>query len=1460
MALFGTKTKKGKTASGGGLVSSPIPRPMPGTVSAPVPTGGVVTPAAPPSVYGPRGGGGGFGGTGGVSGGGIKGALSSTSGGNLGSSTGTAGIAYDIAGALGDTANPIKTSTAMQFKHTQWKTTETIDVITGDLISVAETRIQNGQFQPILDSGVHSFRPEIILNAEFNTLWETGELTYKDGVSLRKNSSTGDYINFQFQTKQLRQETLSALIKNIQDTLASPKIFDNVKKEYNDQLNAVGQDLGYFENIVSNIAIIKNAFDIKGIPASNYDTISGDTLTKTHTLRQLFFEKLNFTTEQFDVFSDTKILLQMIFDLNRLLSAYSVNLIDLQDNDRANDFSPVKIDRTYNTTNSFEFNINNFSTPSDQASINASEESFFTGFLNSLPPNPNDRIKLLTYLLAKEYSMSRGLGDSTNQTLLQHAGYSRTRRENPFKNILGVVGDTIFESPIGVANSLASLMFIDSGLSNVKVLTFESKFVDSDDQQYTHVPGTSFFVDSILTVDGKAWNANPLTSYVDRYNTTLRSVRTLIESVAGIYTVSKPRAGGATDTVSSDIDPIKMNEMLLLAMKSALPILASSTISTLKTIGSGDQSATTFKKMLLEREIEALNNVIAAYNSIGRGHETSIDLQIAGYQAQINALNIPSLDDTTKMPLDNATIIAIFDIANSRSVLKRQLFEFCLLAGMVRNSAGTSSGNIFSLLAQYEILDTDGFSFRQFSTRSTAHSTSDGANLLSELKRSADAIQLTLERALDSMFGTLGRQPLFEGTVRYYVQKGSFSELLINCALGDGPTGDSNLIYQFVTLANQFFNSGKISDQNVHINLDANLSTTRYNNLSCSTQLLFIFEILCQYVQSYGGVKFISMDNKSDNIAGWRENVPQSNSGVDGYGTHAAYKAENAHVEINPIGISINHAALNKTAQAIDLLINSSSEGDKKTARAQNNTSFLSLEANKSRIESEYNTIRDILSNFKVIGDNLQSSVTVVQNFFNQKSLQDFLKNSPITNLNLLQNYSQLRLASYIYNDIKERTATPNSFVSNFGGNKKPNPSTQNDLIISETTTPSEYNALVSALSDTNNISLQCLPSTELTPDIIKRNNKILTIGIPAGFSRQLADRVNKSQITTQSFKDKQSDVIVLNVHLRNLRFNDIVFKPFKYVFDLSLFATKKDFVDCNVMSGESINNIINRINLTDLDSPFNPQKITRDKILTDQKYDFLNDAQKNDIVKNHITSYLLGIYLQYITGVKTCEEIFLEPANFNGRQTQLSDKASTIVDAYSKQIYGITPNTGDIKDILISSTLPEGLKDTYRMLAYGSLVFNNDEVRNKVLTPKSFDRIFNVPVNVNNAEIDYASSHSATSWSRPYVQDYIRTIGEAGHERYYINAHEIDDFIINDMFIAIETANDTAAQDTAAPYRVGATVAPPPPVTAGMALGLGTGAGPRPTTTGTGTVIDISGGGAHGGRRDPYTGSGRRL
>ena len=346
MGLFGTKVKTGQTTSGGGLSTQSTGGPSDRNIT------------TPPSLI--------------------------TS---VGSST---GVGTNLANTLGRTVSPINTSTIIKFNQLQRRTAETLRYVNGDAINVAETRIQNEQFRPIVDSGVHNFRPEIILNAEFNTIWELGELTYKDGILFKKNSATGDFINFQFQTKQLRQETLTALIKNIQNTLGSQVIFNDVKKEYNDQLNAVGQDLSYLESIIANIAIIKNAFDIKNIPEENYETKTGGVLTKTHTLRQLLTERMNFTPEQYDSFSNTKILLQMLFDLDRILSSYSVNLIDLKDNDRANDASPVKIDRTYNTSNAFEFNIDNFS--SSNTAINASESSFFNTFLAALPPNPNDKI------------------------------------------------------------------------------------------------------------------------------------------------------------------------------------------------------------------------------------------------------------------------------------------------------------------------------------------------------------------------------------------------------------------------------------------------------------------------------------------------------------------------------------------------------------------------------------------------------------------------------------------------------------------------------------------------------------------------------------------------------------------------------------------------------------------------------------------------------------------------------------------------------------------------------------------------------------------------------------------------------------------------------------------------------------------------------------------------------------
>jgi len=1361
---------------------------------------------------------------------GAGGLLAGSTGGSSGGPSPDSRLGSSIAHILGNTAGPLSAAAQIDlalatiFPGTGGASNNIIRRLptpSGDVINVAETRVQNGQFTPIMDSGVHKFRPEIILNTEFNTIWEPGVVEFRDDIrgnrQLKKQSPTGDYINFQFQTKQLRQETLGGLIKNIQNTLGDPDIFKDVKKEYTNQLAQAGNDLKYLENIVANIEVIKNAFNIKNIPIENYESRSGDSTIKTRTLRQVFNEKMQYRTEQFDNFSSTKIMLQLLFDLENMLSSYSVGLLNLTDTDRANDNSPDVLDRTYTTKNgNFSFSIKNFSSMDLENAVNAADSSFFTTFMSSLPPGPNDRIKLLTYLLAKEYSVSRGLGNRTNLVRLQAAQYNTRTGGSPFKNAIGIPGSTIFENSFGVPDSLASLMYVNPNTPNVRILTFEHKYIDSNDQTFTYIPGAAFFTDSILTVDGKAWDSNALTTYINRYNSIVRSVRTLISDVFSFDESATATSTGISGTESSVIDPVEMNKRLLLAVKSSYGILSPAQASGLEDL-TNFGSAAVQKKLLLEEQINSINGYIELAGT-SEAQRAAYNSQIVAIRAKIDVLNLPAVDSSLNVSLDKATVMALFKFVSSgHDDLKLQLFRFCLLAAMTRNSPDSNLNDIFSLIASNEIDNTNKLASAdpiRNSLRGSNQSTDNGTALVPLLSRCAVDLSIKLRELLGSM-EVAGRQFTPEGTLKYYIQESSIATLLYQCARGEGPAAEQNLIYQFVNLVNQFFNSGRMDGQNTHI-INLGPAATRYNYLSCSTQALFVFEILCQYASVYGPAKFTSHDLVRDaapevvtvdSRGTVHVSPPPGGGGRTTGDTHAGERSTILTIPaetINTFGISINYTQMNSVAQAINLLTTSATEEEKDATRKRNNRAFLDLEANKNKIAAEYETIKEMIQNLKIIGDHLQASLTQVQSFFGQKELQDFLKKSPATNLNLLKNYSQLRLASYIYNDIKERSNAPSSFMKNFGGSQSTQGSSeQSDLIVSETTTDSEYNALVSFLSDANNPSLQCMPSDSHPADVIKRNNKILAIGIPAGFSRELADRVNIAQINAQTFQDKQSDVVIVKVFIRNLKFADLAFKPLEYIFDLSLFATRKDFVDCNAVHGESIETILDRISLTDLDSPFSPQKIDASMISADSKYNFLTSRQRGDLIKNHVASYLLSMYIQYITGVKTTEEIFLIPSP---PPKQLSTKARIILDTYIKKTYGILPGIIPIKDILISKNLPENLKDAYRLLTYGSLVFCDNEIRSKILTPKLFDRVFYVPVNIDNAEIDMAATRGTavgrTALSKEDTNKYFRMVppGTSGPDtQYFLDAYDIDDFIINDIFIAVETANDTVAQDITA-------------------------------------------------------------
>lgn len=1298
-----------------------------------------------------------------------------------------------------------------------------------------QVRIQNSQFVPVTESGLSNFRPEILSMTNFLPIWEQGALR-NIGQSLngpsyiRQNTPAGDYINFQYQTKALRQETLTGLIKNIK-TAASKDPFVDIKSEYDTQLKNVQQLLQNVDNVYRNISVIKESLEIKTIPEQAYEIIENSIPTQIPPLQEFFDTRMGYRKEQYARFSETKIVLQLIFDITNMLQNYSVNLISVSDNDRLNDYNPITIDTSYGIQNAFTFDMNRFS--SGDTIINANGEDFFNSFMNSLPIDIDQKIRLLTYLLAKEYLVSNGMGDSKNTDLLTFFNISRDNGRNLFENILGTPGSTIFQRPTtinrGQSKSLASLTYISSDIPNAYILALESKYIDDERNNVVYIPGASYFTDNIVAVGGTDWNTKPYTDYAAQFNLVVNNTLSLVRSLLKLDVIDRngnvvANATGVSKTQPSNISPSTLNRKILETIYSSFNSLTANEEQYLSVLG--QQSSNIIEILSLEEKKRYVEDILLRITDRIARIDVSAELRdqaITDVQARINAdlatiesristLNIPPVTKDIKILFDQSVLTAIFKAASQNSqtlTLKRLLYQYCIIAAFCKNKFYVGTG-IFSLLASTEFKNAfDIYPEGSDGTGFDNTLTTDGTGLTTGVLRSiVKSIAENVIALVTEASNEAGRAISGNSELQFYVSKNEIIEILTNCALGTGPSGNDNMVSYFINLANELFNSSQINGVNVQLLSDNN--RTRFNSLSLSTQLLFLFEILCEYSVRYSAWSFTN--SKQINVESTIYTLDAYYATSDTVRTVAAAgvvsaerKSEifsNSSRETDVlnnayISVKLDYVQNNKIEEAIKNILNNVPEEERQNLR-QSNEYYQSLEDNSNRIADELTGIRNGLGIWDVINNKVQVSANTIQNFFNQKELKTFLKNTDPNSLNLFQSPAQAKLATYIYNDIKDRGANNNSLVFNSGGTEaNSTDEKEKELIVSNTIIPSEYNSLISMLSRQNpglNASgFITYPTTEMSAMMLKRTNKILTIGIPSGFSKQLVDRIDIKNLDLLGV-NKETDIIYVNVYPVDLRFEEIVFKPYRYVFDLSLFISKKNLLDLNATNVEAYENLVDRVELTDLADIFNPTLTSFPKIAANEKYNFLSLLQKRQIVLNHLNSYLLGIYVNILTGTRTSEEQYMSPETVKS----LTEKTYTAIKNYAKQVGEETPlsyNTTEL--ILQDSILTEKVKDMYRLMTYGSLVFNKDEVKNLVSYPKKFERIFNLPINLDYMEIDFEQTMSTTAGQLALTKkENINLFEFRNGIPFKLRTNEPDSFIMKKVMIAIETAVATSSSN----------------------------------------------------------------
>lgn len=237
-------------------------------------------------------------------------------------------------------------------------------------------------------------------------------------------------------------------------------------------------------------------------------------------------------------------------------------------------------------------------------------------------------------------------------------------------------------------------------------------------------------------------------------------------------------------------------------------------------------------------------------------------------------------------------------------------------------------------------------------------------------------------------------------------------------------------------------------------------------------------------------------------------------------------------------------------------------------------------------------------------------------------------------------------------------------------------------------------------------------------------NKKIITVGIPLGFSRRLKQKVNLSTQRKTSFKYKQNDIVNVTVYKIDMLNQDLIYKPKKFLFELSRFPVR-DATKYKPISDEATQEVImSSIPTRDFEEAqeegsadlmyWNPKgSLNVSDALNASTYDFLTVEEKSNIIKNHITSYLLEVYLRVMTGISTAEIHFdiKEPprpisADYTEQMIQahflsLSSfanikNATTFRTTSGQSISGLKKvskqNIGPVGGLMFSTTLPKKL------------------------------------------------------------------------------------------------------------------------------------------------------------------------
>lgn len=1154
-------------------------------------------------------------------------------------------------------------------------------------------------YNPIQTLGFTEQRPEIIGEFNFEPVYDDSSIN-----SDANKNAVGDMLETQTSIRQLRAENITKLLSELKTDEEASRIIENLEKRLQDDAIKLEDEVKFLSDSVLKLNDAKRALSVKTNlqfiknEIGQNRTFLASQLSSDDPVKSVVVNTLGFTDAGYDSFSDSKILMQLCSDLLDVTKSYTPSLINRVNSRRDRDVDPFYINRFTDSTAGItnNFNINSLkSRPSDIFSIlQKSGVENFNNNIRSLSDG-DDKIKMLFAILSRELRVSAGLSiQSIRQNIINVFGLSEQEIDNDvFEKIIGKTGASIFDSTTGVRNSLVKLLRIESG--NDIIFPFESTFIKK--QGIEPIPGHKFYVDSIIKGTDKL-NSTSFSNYAYTFGTVAQTLANVIESTFDVNVVNTQSLG------------LNADDMFVKFLKTL-----SLSLSEISTRSLGPVSFSTDQNPAASRDTFTPALLAAAADDPTLKHMLTLYVMVVG----------------SKIAYEPGAQPSIF-----KTILESQEF----LRQSQNNSLGALDIAVASAAAS--VIEQP---VSQYGSRQSGDGTDDVVRNIRNSQHTAQTIDTIsaaiIARLLDLQASNTSRygDSRYDRVVEYRI----FDKL---STLG---SGDSTFLLKGLVELISSFDTFARNASNLYL---TNTALTRFNQLGAHTIIRIVIEIFTTFFKMFPIATF----------AGATTAVTLGSGGKE----FTILRNDELLNEINEALKDIVSTTGFRQSYSANRFMDVTTRD--RATRVQGLIDRFSTI--KSRFSQEDQIIKRIVAIFAAIGNGLKFESNNIKQFFDKQG-----QNKNVINALLQASDSNEKFSAL---DFAQTVLSRNALIES-----KSNFSTVENII-------SANNGEISPFIDDTVISQKikkALDSLLQTTQFVApagNNIRILSVGLPAGFISALNDRTGPYTIG-QNFSEFskrlkiRSDVIKIHVYLKDLMFENLVFKPQSFIFQTTRFVSSDCFnfveTDVNQTFDNLSEQLISTRVLSDDFSKFIIEGNTAKGfagIATSKSYDgIINDFDKKELINNHIKSYLLNVYIKLLTGVELSEDAYYinddiadtrvdsetqaafeelllarvskfanrrltfdELRNTNKNVRNLLERLNVTVEAGAINPLGtIIDDASKTANIEIS----EDILTMMKMFSSKSILFGFGARKMRTTSPKLFERIFNIPIDPDDFEID---------------------------------------------------------------------------------------------------------------------------